>query len=156
MTHITTEAEEEPISRVAQNMGVEDINLFSGEEISDPNIYTVFLNGSYFSLFLNQVILPNTCFCKQVIFLDWSRTISVWFDTLSWPGVMATSTRSSLSIPTSKLVQFTSVAMVVVCAGKLILVSDSWTVHYFLDSFVGPTSSSEKESQQWLKNICKN
>lgn len=46
MTHITTEAEEEPICRVAQNMGVEDINLFSGEEISDPNIYTVFLNGN--------------------------------------------------------------------------------------------------------------
>lgn len=47
MTHITTEAEEEPIIRIAQNMGVEDINLFSGEEISDPNIYTVFLNGSF-------------------------------------------------------------------------------------------------------------
>lgn len=45
MTHITTEAEEEPISKIAINMGVEDINLFSGEEISDPNIYTVFLNG---------------------------------------------------------------------------------------------------------------
>lgn len=45
MTHITTEAEEEPIIRIAQNMGVEDINLFSGEEISDPNVYTVFLNG---------------------------------------------------------------------------------------------------------------
>ncbi|KAI9563491.1 hypothetical protein GHT06_010954 [Daphnia sinensis] len=34
MTHITTEAEEEPIIRIAQNMGVEDINRFSGEEIS--------------------------------------------------------------------------------------------------------------------------
>ena len=45
MTHITTEAEEEPIIRGALNMGVEDINLFSGEEISDPRIYTVFLNG---------------------------------------------------------------------------------------------------------------
>jgi DNA-directed RNA polymerase III subunit RPC2 len=45
MTHITTEAEEEPIIKIAQNMGVEDINLFSGEEISDPSIYTVFLNG---------------------------------------------------------------------------------------------------------------
>jgi DNA-directed RNA polymerase III subunit RPC2 len=47
MTHITTEAEEKKIIRTAQNMGVEDINLFSGEEISDPNIYTVFLNGMY-------------------------------------------------------------------------------------------------------------
>ena len=43
MTHITAEAEEAPI---AQNMGVEDIHLFSGEEISDPSIYTVFLNGN--------------------------------------------------------------------------------------------------------------
>ncbi|KAI9563545.1 hypothetical protein GHT06_011008 [Daphnia sinensis] len=50
MTHITTEAEEEPIIRIAQNMGVEDINLFSGEEISDPNIYTVFLNGNILGL----------------------------------------------------------------------------------------------------------
>ncbi len=63
MTHITTEAEEEPISRVAQNMGVEDINLFSGEEISDPNIYTVFLNGSYFSLFFKP-----SCFAEHVFF----------------------------------------------------------------------------------------
>lgn len=56
MTHITTEAEEEPICRVAQNMGVEDINLFSGEEISDPNIYTVFLNGN--PLFIHY-LLPH-------------------------------------------------------------------------------------------------
>jgi len=45
MTHITTEAEEGPVIKLALNLGVEDINLFSGEEISDRNIYTVFLNG---------------------------------------------------------------------------------------------------------------
>ena len=45
MTHITTEAEEGPIKKIALNMGVEDINLFSGEEISDHDIFTVFLNG---------------------------------------------------------------------------------------------------------------
>ena len=52
MTHITTEAEEGPVFRFALNAGVEDINLFSGEEISDRNIYTVFLNGrkNYFFL----------------------------------------------------------------------------------------------------------
>ena len=59
MTHITTEAEEEPISRIAQNMGVEDINLFSGEEISDPNIYTVFLNGAVNFLCYIQLTLLN-------------------------------------------------------------------------------------------------
>ncbi|KAI9564560.1 hypothetical protein GHT06_008299 [Daphnia sinensis] len=47
MTHITTETEEEPIVRIAQNMGVEDINLFSGEDISDPNMYTAFPNGLF-------------------------------------------------------------------------------------------------------------
>jgi DNA-directed RNA polymerase III subunit RPC2 len=40
MTHITTEVEEGPIARLALNLGVEDINLFSGEEMSDPSIYT--------------------------------------------------------------------------------------------------------------------
>jgi len=40
----------EPIKKIALNMGVEDINLFSGEEISDPSIYTVFLNGIIFNI----------------------------------------------------------------------------------------------------------
>ncbi len=61
MTHITTEAEEEPISRIAQNMGVEDINLFSGEEISDPSIYTVFLNGTQ-SPFLKKLCVTFLLF----------------------------------------------------------------------------------------------
>lgn len=50
MTHITTEVEEVPIARLALNLGVEDINLFSGEEMSDPNVYTVFLNGNILGL----------------------------------------------------------------------------------------------------------
>lgn len=45
MTHVTTEAAEEPIVKIVQNMGVEDINLFSGEEMSDPYVYAVFVNG---------------------------------------------------------------------------------------------------------------
>ena len=53
MTHITTEAEEAPIARIAQNMGVEDIHLFSGEKISDPSMYTVFLNGTQSSIKFN-------------------------------------------------------------------------------------------------------
>ena len=40
MTHITTEVDEAPIARLALNLGVEDINLFTGEEMSQPNIYT--------------------------------------------------------------------------------------------------------------------
>ena len=34
MTHITTETEEAPVVRLAFNVGVEDVHLLSGEELS--------------------------------------------------------------------------------------------------------------------------
>ena len=37
---------EEPIARLAFNAGVEDLLILSGEEISDPRVFTVFLNGN--------------------------------------------------------------------------------------------------------------
>ncbi|XP_062500970.1 DNA-directed RNA polymerase III subunit RPC2-like isoform X2 [Corticium candelabrum] len=46
MTHITTDQEEEPIMRLAFNLGVESIRLLSGEEFHLPNVYIVFLNGN--------------------------------------------------------------------------------------------------------------
>ena len=46
MTHITTDQEEEPIKRLAFNLGVEDIQYLSGEELSFPTVYIVFLNGN--------------------------------------------------------------------------------------------------------------
>ncbi|XP_033118006.1 DNA-directed RNA polymerase III subunit RPC2-like [Anneissia japonica] len=46
MTHITTDIEEGPIVRLAFNLGVEDINLMSGEELSSSGMYIVFLNGN--------------------------------------------------------------------------------------------------------------
>ena len=46
MTHITTDQEEEPIKRLAFNLGVEDIQYLSGEELSFPSVYIVFLNGN--------------------------------------------------------------------------------------------------------------
>lgn len=46
MTHITTAVDEEPIIEVAFNLGVEDIITFSGDEIHQPNVYLVFLNGT--------------------------------------------------------------------------------------------------------------
>lgn len=46
MTHITTDQEEEPIRRLAFNLGVEDIQYLSGEELSFPTVYVVFLNGN--------------------------------------------------------------------------------------------------------------
>ena len=46
MTHITTDQEERPIRRLAFNLGVEDIQYLSGEELSLPSVYIVFLNGN--------------------------------------------------------------------------------------------------------------
>ena len=46
MTHITTDQEEGPIQRLAFNLGVEDIQYLSGEELSLPSVYLVFLNGN--------------------------------------------------------------------------------------------------------------
>ncbi|KAL9643773.1 hypothetical protein ABK040_016075 [Willaertia magna] len=45
LTHVTTDDEEEPIIRLAYNLGVEDIHLISGEELNNPTSYVVFLNG---------------------------------------------------------------------------------------------------------------
>lgn len=46
MTHITTEVEEEPIIKIAHNMGVEAVNLLGGEEMYLPKTYCVILNGN--------------------------------------------------------------------------------------------------------------
>lgn len=45
LTHVTTDDDEEPIIRLAYDLGVEDINLVSGEELNAPGSYIVFLNG---------------------------------------------------------------------------------------------------------------
>ena len=46
MTHITTDQEEKPIKRLAFNLGVEDIQYLSGEELGLSSVYIVFLNGN--------------------------------------------------------------------------------------------------------------
>ena len=50
MTHITTEVKEGPIVRLAFNVGVEEVHLLSGEELSNKEIFTVFLNGKIFKV----------------------------------------------------------------------------------------------------------
>ncbi|XP_071652864.1 DNA-directed RNA polymerase III subunit RPC2 [Temnothorax longispinosus] len=45
MAHITTEVPEEPIIKLMLNLGVENIHTLAGEELTMPNIYTVFVNG---------------------------------------------------------------------------------------------------------------
>merc|ERR1719383_202485 len=60
MTHITTEVEEAPVTRLALNAGVEDLLILSGEEISDPRIFTVFLNGNILGVTRNYRKLVRT------------------------------------------------------------------------------------------------
>jgi DNA-directed RNA polymerase III subunit RPC2 len=50
MTHITTDDEEEPMKRLIFMLGVEDIHLFSGSELYQPDTYVVVLNGTLIGL----------------------------------------------------------------------------------------------------------
>lgn len=46
MSHVTTDLPEEGIIRLLFNLGVEDVSLLSGEELTSPHVYHVFLNGN--------------------------------------------------------------------------------------------------------------
>lgn len=61
MTHITTDMEDGPIIKLAFNLGVEDVNLLCGEELSYPSVFLVFLNGKrpYLELTLFGVALDH-------------------------------------------------------------------------------------------------
>ncbi|XP_057327010.1 DNA-directed RNA polymerase III subunit RPC2 [Microplitis mediator] len=59
MTHITTEIEEKPIVRLVFNLGVESINILSGEEINSKDVYMVFLNGNILGVIKNYNRLVN-------------------------------------------------------------------------------------------------
>lgn len=45
MTHITTEVDEYPLIRLANNAGVQQISMVGGEVLSRRENYIVFLNG---------------------------------------------------------------------------------------------------------------
>ncbi|XP_071901923.1 DNA-directed RNA polymerase III subunit 2-like isoform X1 [Coffea arabica] len=45
MTHVTTDEEEGPISSLCYSLGVEDLELLSGEELHMPNSFLIILNG---------------------------------------------------------------------------------------------------------------
>ena len=60
MTHITTDIDEEPIRRLAFNLGVEEIGILSGEEVSSPNTFVVFLNGNVLGVVCNWQKLLTT------------------------------------------------------------------------------------------------
>ncbi|KAJ8971880.1 hypothetical protein NQ314_000493 [Rhamnusium bicolor] len=46
MTHITTEVDEYPLTRLANNAGVQDINMVASLSIHSPSAFIVFLNGN--------------------------------------------------------------------------------------------------------------
>lgn len=60
MTHITTDMEEDPIIRLAFNLGVEDIQLLSGEEMTSSRVYLVFLNGNILGVIRDHKKLVRT------------------------------------------------------------------------------------------------
>lgn len=52
MTHITTEVEEYPLIRLANNTGLQDINTVGGDYINAKGVYMVFLNGKTIKVIL--------------------------------------------------------------------------------------------------------
>ena len=44
-THVTTDYPEEPLLKIAINLGMEDANLIGGCELHAPENYIVYLNG---------------------------------------------------------------------------------------------------------------
>uniref|UniRef100_A0A8B9U9H8 DNA-directed RNA polymerase n=1 Tax=Anas zonorhyncha TaxID=75864 RepID=A0A8B9U9H8_9AVES len=72
MTHITTDMEDGPIIKLASNLGVEDVNLLCGEELSYPNVFLVFLNGILLYGF-------SPFFHEEFVLLDKIPQFVVWF-----------------------------------------------------------------------------
>lgn len=64
MSHVTTDIDEEPVTMVAYNFGVEDIHLLSGHELADPNVYIVFVNGKFLCFYCMCIlhITPESLF----------------------------------------------------------------------------------------------
>lgn len=60
MTHITTEADEYPLIRLATNTGVQKVTFVGGEALHSPVHYVVFLNGivvNYFESNNNKFVI---------------------------------------------------------------------------------------------------
>eukprot|EP01147_Barroeca_monosierra_P003679 gene3679-8343_t len=46
MAHVTVDVDETPLTRVAFNLGVEELNTINGEELGHPETFIVFVNGN--------------------------------------------------------------------------------------------------------------
>jgi len=68
MTHITTDDEESTIATLAFNLGVEDAEILSGEELCSQSLFLVFLNG----VILGAVQNANEFILKFFLFFFFS------------------------------------------------------------------------------------
>lgn len=75
MTHITTDMEDGPIVKLAFNLGVEDVNLLCGEELSYPTVFLVFLNGICCSQAEQK---QNSMFFSPFFFQAHRQTTGIW------------------------------------------------------------------------------
>jgi len=82
MTHITTDCEESQLIKLAYNLGVEDCHSLSGKEISEPNVYMVFLNGNFRLLTFYPISFVNLSFISKVTLLGSSEI--VWTSRELW------------------------------------------------------------------------
>lgn len=65
MTHITTDMEDGPIIKLAFNLGVEDVNLLCGEELSYPSVFLVFLNGNMHAFTCRSILWSFFIYLKR-------------------------------------------------------------------------------------------
>lgn len=57
MTHITTEIDEYPLIRLANNSGMQCVTVVGGRALHDPENFIVFLNGEFFKSTCTYFIL---------------------------------------------------------------------------------------------------
>lgn len=57
LTHISNESDELPIYNLCINLGMQEIALFSGIELQDPENYIIFLNGQILGVHSNPKMM---------------------------------------------------------------------------------------------------
>ncbi|BFU25408.1 DNA-directed RNA polymerase III subunit 127.6 kda polypeptide putative [Entamoeba histolytica] len=61
LTEVTTDSNDEAIVTMLFNLGVEDANLISGDEVNAPSSYLVFLNGQLLGIHQNPIHFLKQC-----------------------------------------------------------------------------------------------
>ncbi|ELP90581.1 DNA-directed RNA polymerase III subunit RPC2, putative [Entamoeba invadens IP1] len=61
LTEVTTDSDDQAIMTMLFNLGVEDANLISGDELNSENSYLVFLNGQLLGIHQNPIHFLRQC-----------------------------------------------------------------------------------------------